>query len=114
MIRTLRGFYVKLGQIGATRSDFVARQYIERRARASPHFSTAATQRPPRRARLSRPRSALRRARCGVAWRRMETLQDNCPYEPLEYVRGVVERALERPFDEARPNVRLRSTLFDS
>lgn len=34
VIRKLRGFYIKLGQIGATRSDFVARQYIERRARA--------------------------------------------------------------------------------
>lgn len=60
VIRTLRGFYIKLGQIGATRSDFVAKQYIER----------------------------------------METLQDSCPFEPLSYVKEVVERSLDRPFDE--------------
>lgn len=30
VIRNLRGFYIKLGQIGATRSDFVAPQYIRR------------------------------------------------------------------------------------
>ncbi len=30
VIRALRGFYIKIGQLGATRSDFVAQEYIER------------------------------------------------------------------------------------
>ena len=48
---------VKLGQMGATRSDFVHKEYVER----------------------------------------CETLQDDCPHQPLSYVEALLERSLGRP-----------------
>lgn len=60
VMRTLKGFYVKIGQMGATRSDFVAMPYIKV----------------------------------------CETLQDNCPYEPLEKVQELLTRTLGRPWSE--------------
>lgn len=50
----------QIGQLGVTRSDFVARQYIDA----------------------------------------CETLQDACPFEPPEYVHGLLARSLGRPWNE--------------
>jgi predicted unusual protein kinase regulating ubiquinone biosynthesis (AarF/ABC1/UbiB family) len=56
----MRGFYIKLGQIGSTRDDFVPEAFLKR----------------------------IRR------------LQDDVPHHPIAYVKQLVEKELERPFDE--------------
>lgn len=136
VIRKLRGFYIKLGQIGATRSDFVARQYIERRAgfslgflsplsfphtlMRSPRTHCRASHHVPPSAGSARsqqvPPSFLRRRRSRIPpsllsslfpppppirpKRSCETLQDDCPHEPLSYVRSVISQSLGRPAEE--------------